>query len=132
MTVNQAGDVGFGLAGHQMWRAELFQHTIVFILIDHPLVVDPGGIPKAEKKQTKLLYTGLVFPKHGLLFFAEGTTADFAPHVLIPTADSKVLRLSWIDKDGVESHLFVAFLDNHQFAAAQMFRGTKGQKDKPW
>lgn len=63
---------------------------------------------------------------------AVGTTAGFVPHVLIPPAHSKVLRLGWVDEDGVQPHLFVPFLHNHQFAAAQMFRGTEGQKHKPW
>lgn len=89
-------------------------------------------VQKAEEKQTKLWYTGLVLPEHEWLFFlGETPWSSFIPHVLIPTADSKVLRLGWVDKDGVQSHLFVPFLDNHQFAAAQMYRGTKGQKTNP-
>lgn len=59
-------------------------------------------------------------------------TAGFVPHVLIPTANSKVLRLRRVDKDGVQPHLFVPFLHNHQFAAKQMFRGTKRKRDKAW
>lgn len=41
MTIHKTGYVGFGLAGYQMWRTEFFQDTIVIILINLPLVVDP-------------------------------------------------------------------------------------------
>lgn len=40
MTVNQTGDVGFGLAGYQMRRTELFQDTVVVVFINFPLIVD--------------------------------------------------------------------------------------------
>lgn len=40
MAINQTGDVGFGLAGHQMRRAELFQDAVVVVFIDFPLIVD--------------------------------------------------------------------------------------------
>lgn len=57
MTVHQAGDVGLGLAGHKMCRAELLQHAVVVVLIDHPLVVDPVGgqhrRQRGEKAQSK-------------------------------------------------------------------------------
>lgn len=50
VTIHKAGYVGFGLAGYQMRRAKLFQHTIVIILIDLPLVIDPTA-GEAEGKE---------------------------------------------------------------------------------
>lgn len=40
VAINQTGDVGFGLAGYQMGRAELFQDTVVVVFINFPLIVD--------------------------------------------------------------------------------------------
>ena len=42
MAVDQAGDVGFGLTGHQVRWAEFLQYTIVIIFIDLSLIINPA------------------------------------------------------------------------------------------
>ena len=41
VAVDQAGDVGFGLTSHQVRWTELFQHPVVVVLINLPLIIDP-------------------------------------------------------------------------------------------
>lgn len=41
MAIDQAGDVGLGLAAHQVGRTEFLQHAVVVVFIDLSLVVDP-------------------------------------------------------------------------------------------
>lgn len=53
VAINQTGDVGFGLAGHQMGRTELFQDAVVIVLVNLPLIVDSGGREGGEGQTSK-------------------------------------------------------------------------------
>lgn len=64
VTVHQTGDVGFGLAGYQMWGAELFQYTVVVVLINHPLVIDPKEGEERRKEKNIYISQLLLFPEH--------------------------------------------------------------------
>ena len=48
VAVDQACDVGFGLTGHQVRWTELFQHPVVFVLINLPLIIDPRECEEAR------------------------------------------------------------------------------------
>lgn len=118
VTINKAGYVGFGLAGYQMWRTELFQHAIVIVLINLPLVVDPeqGAVTKRKKgKKIKSLQPFSICIVSETI--STRTTTWSVPHILISSSHGKVLCLCWVDKNGVESYFFITLLHNHQFTA---------------
>lgn len=46
-------------------------------------------------------------------------TACFVPHILISSAHSKVMRLCWVDEDGIQPYFFITLLYNHQFTVTQ-------------
>lgn len=111
VAINQTGDVGFGLAGYQIGRAELFQDTVVVVFINFPLIVD------SEKRgvwwQTSKRRIDVVI--HDLLM-----KVRLVPHILISSTHCKVIRLRRVDVDGVQPHLLVALLYNDQFTATKI------------
>lgn len=90
-----------------MRRTELFQDTVVIVLINLPLIVDSGGHEGgvADIKKT------LTFSD---MFYEESWPV---PHILISPTHCKVVCLRRVDVDGVQPHFFVTLLHHHQFTA---------------
>lgn len=74
VTVHQTGDVGFGLAGYQMWGAELFQYTIVVVLINHPLVIDPKE--DEERRKEKYIYITIAAISRARAFWIKNSAVE--------------------------------------------------------
>lgn len=94
-----------------MRRAELFQDAVVVVFINFPLIVDSeerGVWWQTSKRRFDVFI-------HSLLM-----KARLIPHVLISSTHCKVMRLCRVDVDGVQPHLLVALLYNHQFTATKM------------
>lgn len=115
MTVNQTRYVGFGLAGHQVRRAELLQNAVVLVFIDLPLVIDPTEATRRTSEKQRESFQRPWRRRRRL------------PHILIPPPNSKVVRLCRVDKNGVKSHFLLSFLHNHQFTATQTHRRRAAQ-----